>query len=96
LNAGGWLLFPILLLLGFTLLSTAPVVMATVQESFPENRALVNGVYMAINFVLSSLVTVLVGRIGDLYSLSTAYTISALLILGGLPFVFMLPKTNGR
>lgn len=96
LGAHGWLLFPILLLLGFTLLSTAPVVMATVQESFPENRALANGIYMAINFVSSSLVTVLVGRIGDLYSLNTAYLASAVLILGGLPFVFLLPKTNGK
>lgn len=96
LGSHGWVLFPLLLLLGFTLLSTAPVVMAAVQESFPENRALANGIYMAVSFLTSSLVTVAVGRIGDLFSLSTAYTVSAVLILAGLPFVFMLPKTNGR
>lgn len=96
LGARGWVLFPILLLLGFVLLSTAPVVMATVQESFPENRALANGIYMAVNFAFSSVITVIVGGIADLFSLSTAYMVSAILILGGLPFVFLLPKTNGN
>ncbi len=96
LGSHGWVLFPVLLLLGFTLLSTTPVIMAAVQESYPENRALANGIYMAVNFITSSIVTVLVGRIGDLFNLSTAYTVSAVLILAGLPFVFMLPKTNGK
>lgn len=96
LGSHGWLLFPILIGLGFTLLSITPVVMATVQESFPENRALANGVYMAVSFISSSVVTLLIGGISDLFSLSTAYTVSAVLILAGLPFVFLLPKTNGK
>ena len=32
LNAQGWLVFPLLLLIGLTLLSTTPVIMALVQE----------------------------------------------------------------
>jgi FSR family fosmidomycin resistance protein-like MFS transporter len=96
LGSHGWVIFLILLGLGFSLLSMAPVVMATVQESFPENRALANGVYMAVAFVSSSIVTLLVGGIGDLFNLRTAYLVSAILILAGLPFVFLLPKTNGK
>jgi len=90
----GWVLFPLLLLLGFAQLSVTPIIMAVVQESFPESRALANGVYMAINFVSSSVVTVLVGVIGDLSSLHTAYIISAALTLAALPFVFKLPKSR--
>lgn len=96
LGTQGWVLVPILLALGFTLLSIAPVIMAVVQESFPENRALANGIYMAVSFVSSSVVTIMVGRLSDLFSLSTAFTVSAALILTGLPFVFLLPKTNGK
>lgn len=92
----GWILFPLLLLLGFSLLSITPIIMAVVQESFPDSRALANGVYMAVSFLSSSLVTVLVGAIGDLTSLHTAYYISAGLALAGLPFVLRLPKTKGH
>lgn len=35
-----------LVLLGFTCLSNTPVMMASVQESFPQNRALANGFYL--------------------------------------------------
>jgi FSR family fosmidomycin resistance protein-like MFS transporter len=96
INLHGWILIAILLGLGFSLLSTAPVIMAAVQESFPENRALANGIYMAVSFLSSSVVTVLVGGIGDLFNLRTAYAVSAVLIMLGLPFVFLLPKTNGK
>jgi len=90
----GWVLFPLLLALGFSMLSVAPIIMAIVQESFPESRALANGVYMAVSFVSSSLVSVLVGAISDVSSLRTAYYISAGLALVGLPFVLKLPIGN--
>lgn len=90
-SLSGWILFPLLLVLGFSLLSFTPILMAIVQESFPENRALANGVYMAVSFLSSSLVGVLIGAIGDLSSLRTAYYVSAALVLLGLPFIFRLP-----
>lgn len=91
LNLRGWLQFPALLGLGFGLLSMTPVVMAIVQESFPENRALANGIYMAVSFVSSSFATLAIGAIGDLFNLRTAYLLSAVLVLVGLPFLFRLP-----
>lgn len=91
LNSHGWLQFPVLVGLGFGLLSMTPVVMAIVQESFPENRALANGIYMAVSFVSSSLATLAIGAIGDLFSLRTAFTIGGLLVLVGLPALFWLP-----
>lgn len=88
----GWVLFPLLLALGFCLLSVTPIIMAIVQESFPESRALANGVYMAVSFISSSIVAVLIGAIGDLSSLRTAYYVSAGLALASLPFILRLPR----
>lgn len=94
LTARGWMQFPVLIGLGFFMLSLTPVVMAIVQESFPENRALANGIFMAVTFVSSSFAALVVGAFGDLFNLRTAFLISALVILAGLPFVFRLPTNN--
>lgn len=91
LMTSGWAQFPILLGLGLTSLALTPVVMAIVQESYPENRALANGIYMAINFTGISLAAVLIGVIADASNMSTAYIFSAITMLAGLPFVMKLP-----
>ena len=96
LSVEGWLQIPFLMALGFSLISNAPVIMAAIQESFPSNRALANGIYMAVSFVSSSIATLMVGAAGDLFSLRTAYFISAILVLLGLPFIRMLPAANGK
>lgn len=91
LSTSGWTRFPVLLVLGFTALSITPVVMAVVQENVPENRALANGIYMALNFTIRSGAVVVVGAIGDLFGLRLAFTVSAIIPLLGLPFILMLP-----
>jgi FSR family fosmidomycin resistance protein-like MFS transporter len=91
LAVGGWLRFPLLLMLGFTALSITPVLMALVQESVPENRALANGVYMALSFVLRSGVVVALGAMGDRFGLRLAFAISAAITLIGLPLILLLP-----
>jgi FSR family fosmidomycin resistance protein-like MFS transporter len=92
LAVSGWLRFPLLLLLGFTALSVTPVIMALVQESVPENRALANGVYMALSFVLRSGVVVVMGAMGDLFGLRLAFAASAAITLLGLPLILLLPR----
>jgi len=91
LQARGWVQIPLLLLLGFAAISVNPVFMALVQESFPQNRALANGIYMALNFVLSSAVVVILGTLGDRFGLRPAFTASAFISLLGLPLIFLLP-----
>lgn len=49
-----WLAVPLLLLLGFAAISPQPVIMALVQDQFPLNRALANGTYLAITFLLQA------------------------------------------
>lgn len=91
LVVAGWARLPLLVVLGFTSLSFTPVLMAIVQESFPQNRALANGVYMLLSFVLRSLVTVGMGVLGDWVGLRTAFTVSAGISLVGLPLILWLP-----
>lgn len=93
LQVHGPLQVPLLLLLGFFAISITPVIMAIVQENFPENRSFANGIYMAINFVLSSTAILLVGKIADLSSLRLTFYISAGIILFGLPFIRLIPKS---
>jgi len=86
------LVVPLLLLLGFSAVAVMPVSMALVQESFPQDRALANGIYMAINFLVQALGVLLLGAMADRLGLRSAFTISAAVILLGLPIIFLLPK----
>lgn len=91
LAAGGWLRFPLLLLLGFSALSTTPVLMALVQESYPENRSLANGVYMALSFMVTAAAAVALGAFSDFFGMRSAFMLSAVIALLGLPVLAVLP-----
>lgn len=92
LSSRGWVQFPLLLLLGFTVMSGTPVIMALVQESYPQGRALANGIYMALNFLLTAVVTIAMGALGDLFGLRPAFVFSAAIFLVGLPLIRLLPS----
>ena len=92
LNVSGWLLVPVLLLYGFVSIAPGPVFLALIQDHFPENRAVSNGLYISINFLLRSLAMVLVGMAGDAFGLQAAFMGSALISLLGLVGIFMLPS----
>lgn len=94
LFASGWAYLPALLLMGFSVLSTTPVVMAIVQEFHPAHRALANGIYMALSFVTNAAAIMAMGMMGDRLGLHTSFMIAAFAVLIGLPFVLMLPKGN--
>ena len=91
LKVPGWGRFPLLLALGFASISVTPVLMAFVQESFPEIRTMANGVFMALSFVIRAIVILAVGALGDAFGLHSAFTMCAVLALLGVPFVFWLP-----
>ena len=94
LLGSGWVRVLLLPVLGFTALSVAPVIMALVQESYPENRALANGIYMAMNFLIRSVMVIILGGIGDLLGLRLGYVIGGVMMLLVLPLVFRLPNKN--
>jgi FSR family fosmidomycin resistance protein-like MFS transporter len=92
LQASGFWMIPLLLAVGFTALSTGPLFLALVQDQLPENRAVGNGLYLAISFVIRSLAMVMVGAGGDLWGLNTAFFWSALISLLAMPLLFFLPR----
>jgi len=87
----GWSQIPVLVLLGLTALSVTPVLMALVQESYPENKSLANGVFMALSSLIRSIVVIVLGALGDFIGLSLAFRVSAVLMLLAIPIVFLLP-----
>ncbi len=91
LQTQGWARLPLLIGMGFSVVSTTPVVMAIVQESCPGNRALANGVYMCLSFAIRSVAVILVGLMGDRWGLHTAILISAALMAAGTIFLLFLP-----
>ncbi|MGD8895906.1 MAG: MFS transporter [Acidobacteriota bacterium] len=94
-HLSGWWRGPILVGLGLSGLMGTPIIMASVQESVPEHRALANGVYMALSFVIRSIVVVLVGGIADWMGMRWTFVACALLTLLGTPFVAWMPGRNG-
>jgi FSR family fosmidomycin resistance protein-like MFS transporter len=86
---------PLLLGVGFTALSTGPLLLALVQDQLPQNRAVGNGLYLAISFVLRSLAMVLIGAAGDFWGLETTFYWSAIISLLAIPMLFFLPKPQG-
>ncbi|NOY99185.1 MAG: MFS transporter [Chloroflexi bacterium] len=91
LNTLGWLRIPILMLLGFTSLSTGPVFLALIQDHFPNNRAVGNGLFLSMSFLLRSLAMLLVGMAGDAVGLQAAFFWSAMLSLLAIPGILILP-----
>ncbi len=89
---GGWFRIAALLVTGFTLLSTTPVMLALVQENAGHSPAAANGLFMMISFIARSAVVVVVGFIADRIGLQVTYLISAAMGLIGIPFIFRLPK----
>lgn len=88
----GWLKVPSLMLTGFALLSTTPVMLAMIQEHAPNSPSAANGFFMMASFIARSAVLVLVGVSGDMVGLNTTYYISGFLGMAGIPFLLLLPR----
>ena len=92
LKVDGWLLIPVLLALGFTSLSTGPVYLALVQDHVPNNRAVGNGLYISMSFLVRSLISFLIGLAGDQFGLRTVFFWSAIVALFSIPVILTFPK----
>jgi FSR family fosmidomycin resistance protein-like MFS transporter len=92
LYVNGWLFILVLLALGFTSLSTTPVIMAMVQEYLPNNRAMANGMFISLAFLLRPVAAFAIGLMGDQFGLHSAFLAAALISLLAIPAIFFLPK----
>ncbi len=92
MNSSEMLMMPLLILMGFLLFASGPVILALVQETDTGRPAFVNSIYMTVNFSISSLMVLVVGILGDNIGLELTYKISAVLAFLSVPFIFVLPK----
>ena len=88
-----WLIVPSLIGLGLAAISTTPVMLAVVQDQFPDNRATANGIFMFLNFLTRSIAILFVGMVADRIGLTAAFMIGGGLALLSIPGVAMLPDT---
>lgn len=87
-----WALVPLLLVLGFFAISNAPILLSMVQEHFPNNRALANGIFMAISFAISPIHNISVGAMGDKFGLHQTFIIATVIYLLSIPAILAMPK----
>lgn len=85
-------IFQILLLLviGFTVLSTTPVMLAIIQENADKNPSAANGLFMMISFAVRSIAVFLAGIMADAAGLENMFVFSALFGFAAIPFLIKL------
>ena len=96
LQTEGFAQLAVLALLGITMLSTAPVIMAVVLENAGDNLAAANGTYFMISFAARAMILLVGGALGDSIGLRAAFYWCAGFAMLGLPFVLLLPKSRSR
>ena len=92
----GLLRMAALAILGIALLLLMPVAMATVQEFFPENRSLANGIYLALIFGITAVTGIFSGFLYDHLGGHTSFMIGGLVSYLALPFVLMMPRQEKK
>lgn len=86
---GDYFMIPILILLGFFLFASNPVMLAIINEIKSERPAFINGVYMTINFAISAITVTLVGALGDVIGLDVMYKVVSFFPLMAIPFILV-------
>lgn len=85
----------ILVLIGFFLFASTPVMLAIVNDIKSERPSFINGIYMTINFLISALTVTLVGFLSDITSLDIMYKIVSVFPLIAVPFIVSI-KMNSK
>ncbi len=89
-----FLRFPILLVLGFFLFASTPVLLAVVNDTKSEHPSFVNGLFMTVNFSFAAIGVFCVGLLGDVFGLHTTYLIAACGGVFTLLFILNLFKSK--
>ena len=90
ISTNGNLMIPLLVIMGFFLFASGPVLLALVQDTDSEHPAFINGIYMTISFGVSSLMVLLIGFLGDHFGLMATYRFCAIISIASIPFILML------
>ncbi|MBI9099296.1 MAG: MFS transporter [Spirochaetaceae bacterium] len=93
-NARGIFVLPLLIVSGFFLFTTGPVMLALVHDVDSKHSSFINGIYMTISFVFGSLMTLLIGVAADRFGMNLTYTLAAYVSAGAIPFVIFIKIKN--
>ncbi|UCH94517.1 MAG: MFS transporter [Candidatus Aminicenantes bacterium] len=86
----GLYIIPLLVLSGFSIIGSTPVLLALVQDLNSDRPAFMNSIFMTISFFLTAVATMMVGFLGDHIGLESTFWLSAFLGFGSLPFILKL------
>lgn len=92
--AEGWLVIPLLLILGFVNFTITPVLLALIQENEHEYPASANSIFMFFNFIIASIIVLLFGVLSDVFNLDTIYYLTIIISIAGMPFIFKIPEKS--
>jgi len=81
-------------LAGGSVLATMPLGVAMAQILAPKGRSMVASLMMGLAFGLGGIVSPLVGRLADLYSIYAVLNVMALMPLLTLPLIFIFPRVK--
>ncbi len=87
-------IIPALILLGFILFSSAPLVLSLVQGLNTKRPAFINSIYFILGFFIKMLAIFLIGFIGERIGLDLTFKICAVLPILSLPFLYFLPNPS--
>ena len=79
-------------ILSISSLMVLPIGLAIVHRSFPENRSLANGLYLALLFAINAISGVVTGFMYDQIGGQQTFFWSGWIAFLGIPFIFLLPK----
>jgi len=83
---------PVLIVLGIFLFAPSPILLSVVNNTKTDNKTFVNGIYFTINFLLNSLMVMVMGFIADKLGLDTAYKLSVFGGIIAIPFIWTMKR----
>ncbi len=86
----GYLLFPLLVIIGFFLFGVGPVMLALIHDIKSKRMSVVNGIYMTLNFLSASVTVMLVGLLSDILGFEQSFLIFTLLAFVSIPFIHFI------
>ncbi|MBU8871758.1 MAG: MFS transporter [Gemmatimonadales bacterium] len=86
----GWLMVPLLALVGFLLFSSGPILLALVQDTDTNRPAFINSLFMTMNWLAGAVAVLFVGFLGDQVGLEAAFKVGAALSILAIPFLILI------
>jgi FSR family fosmidomycin resistance protein-like MFS transporter len=87
----GLVAFPIVILLGISAASTAPLMLVTAQQLMAGRAGVASGMILGLGFVTSAIGIPITGAIADAYGMPAAIRSQVLLILATIALAWLLP-----